>query len=338
MVSVSTVSVLYMVREWEDEEEEWTPETYEEWLYDGYYNESRSQYNRSMWGGEVVDTDDPWSVSNTDPHDLTVPVMAYRATRLSDMTVRLTVERFLPWLEYEDLVMTRDGRGVDRTWQVTLRADGVHVELDRRGRLEFRRDMLVGPGDVIGSTDHFLDNVTEYLVDCDALPPEQEVKDLEVGRYPYWNDLKSRGHGRFLYVAKWSRQGNGYEIHSGEDVNTIEVRTEAGTGRMIFLSYHWPDLVTALAVTDLPPPETLMSHHGLENTNDPDVWYRWDKELVYYEPNFLLVSGDMYMVKAKVFFFLPYRPVSMVYERPGSPGVYISEISHYGVIFPDRVS
>ena len=197
IVSISTVSVIVLWPEGDDGEG-WTTQTYEEWLYDGYYNGSRFEYNRTIWGGEVVDTDDPWSVTNLDARNLTVPVMAYDALELTDRIVRLTVERFLPWLDYKGLIMTRDGPDAGRTWQVTLRADWVRVELDRRGRLEFTREMLVGPGDVIGSTGHFLANATEYLESCDALPPKGEVESLDVIRH-----TMDGSPDHYTYVATW---------------------------------------------------------------------------------------------------------------------------------------
>ncbi len=332
MVTVPAVFAVYMWQQDGAEVEDELPTTFEGWLYNGFYARSRFECNRSVWGGTVVGDGDPMDMANWDEADLTVPVLAYDALELTDESVMAFVDRALPWLYTEDMVMTRDGPNAGRTWQVVLRADGIRLELDRRGLLTFDLDMLVGPGDVIGSTEAAEETFLDLLEESGIMPTEDQVLDIVTVRKTI------RGtDDRYIYEVRVSRRMEGLNIYTGEGVNQILARYEAGTGRMVYLSYHWPLLFAPFAVTDLPSPEDLLDHIVQQGNEDPTAMYQWSEELEYYEPNFLFKEGDGFVVKAKVFFFLPYRTVHKYSENPDQPWMLRTETHRYGVIFPDMV-
>jgi hypothetical protein len=332
MVALSTVSAIYLWDRGASPPSDDLPTTYEGWLYDGFYAESRFECDRSAWGGTVVWDGNPVQLADWDEDDLTVPVLAYDALELDDENVWEFLDRTLPWLHTEDLIMERDGPDAGRTWKVVLRADGIRVEIDRRGRLVYERDMAVGPGDVIGSTERMRETFIDYLERNRVMPAEDQVRGIEVVR-----GRLEGSEDRFIYEAKASRRMEGLELYSGEGVNQILARYEAGTGRLVHLSYHWPLLVAPFAVTDLPSPEDLLDHIVEQGPADPTAIFRWSDDLQYYEPNHLFRSGDGFVVKAEVFFFLPYRAFQRYSQDRDDPSMQRYETHHYGVIFPDMV-
>ncbi|MCK5253742.1 MAG: hypothetical protein KAQ96_12370 [Thermoplasmata archaeon] len=308
----------------DDGDDGWEPSTYEEWLYDEYYNATEMGYDRSVWGGRVISEGDLESLINATPGNLTVPVFVNVPHEFTRDFVESTASRFFPEMDIDqwEREVIRDDR--DNVLSIEYRnvALGRSFEVRQDGCIWYRSRTDHTTGDIFGSNVTAREHAIQWLEDRDALPED-------TGRIGLWTYEGQHYPGTVEYELSIGRRVGPFDFNSGPRSNQIRLKFAAGTGQVLFFEHHWPELEIAFLVTNLPDIDTVLAEHDLVAVpkNNITVWF--NESLVYDETSVIFDTG--LKNSAEVYFFLPYRWMGLSYRMWESLG------SLYGAIFPDAI-
>ncbi len=300
----------------------WEPSTYEEWLYDEYYNATEMGYDRKVWGGRMISEGDLEELINATPGNLTVPVFVNNPHPLTRDFVESTASRFFPEMDIPqwERDATRDGRDHVLSVQYRNTADGRCFEAWHDGCIWYDSRTDHTPGDIYGSNESAKEHALQWLEDRDALPDD-------TGRISLWRYDIQHHPGTVEYELRMQRRVGPFDFNSGPKSNRIRLKFAAGTGQVLFFEHHWPKLEIAFLVTDLPEVDTVLAEHDLTDVPGTNITTWFCETLFYDEASVIFDSG--LKNRAEIYFFLPYRWMGLSYpDRPGSL---------YGAIFPDAI-
>jgi len=321
VVIVLVISSTLMV---EDEDDGWEPSTYEEWLYDEYYNATEMGYDPSVWGGRVISDGDLESLINATPGNLTVPVFVNVPHELTRDFVESTASRFFPEMDIDrwKREVTRDERENVRSVEYRNKTDGRSFDVWQDGCIWYDSRTDHTTGDIFGSNESAKEHALQWLEDRDALPED-------TGRISLWRYDIQHYPGTVEYELNIGRQVGPFYFNSGPRTNQIRLKFAAGTGQVLFFEHHWPEFEIAFLVTDLPDIDTVLVEHNLVDVPGTNIT-GWFNETLYYDEASVIFDTGL-KNSAEVYFFLPYRWMGLsntVYEGMGSL---------YGAIFPDAI-
>ncbi len=298
------------------------PSSYEEWLYDVYYNATRMGYDRSVWGGQVISDGDLESLIDATPGNLTVPVFVNVPHELTQDFVESIASRFFPEMDVDrwEREVTRDEQEQVQSVEYRNMTDGRSFEIWQDGCIWFDARTDHATGDMFGSNESAREFAIQWLEDRNALPDD-------TGKVSLWRYDIQYYPGTVEYELRIERRVGPFDFNSGPRSNQIRLKFAAGTGQVLFFEHHWPDLEIAFLVTDLPDIDTVLVEHDLVDVPESNITVRFHEALFYDEASVIFDTG--LKNSAEVYFFLPYRWMGLSY--PMMPG------SLYGAIFPDAI-
>jgi len=302
----------------------WEPTTYEEWLYDDYYNATEMGYDRDVWGGRVISEGDLESLIDATPGNLTVPVFVNVPPELTQEFVETTASRFFPdmGIDLWERELERDGRGNVLGVKYRNVTGGRSFEIWQDGCIWFNARTDHVAGDLFGSNESAREFAVQWLEARDAFPED-------TGKVQLWRYDIQHHPGTIEYELRIERRVGQFDFNSGPRSNQIRLRFAAGTGEVLFFEHHWPELAIAFLVTDLPNIDTILAEHDLVAAPQSNITVGFDETLTYDEASVIYDTGLKYT--AEVYFFLPYRWMGLSHPADHSP------CSLYGVIFPDAI-
>jgi len=294
------------------------PLTLEGWLYDYYYNATVMGYDRDEWGGKVIWTEDPASLVNPDPGNLTVPVLVHIPRELTTDYIDSIVTKFFPDVNMSSL-RYYPSKCKDGIVTAVCVGDGnAHLEIQRDGYIEFEDDYLHIPLDDFRSNESAQEHAIDWLKDHDLWP--SDVGGVRIVRAAQSYD------DTIAYVLTVGRQDPfpGFDMSFGR----IELTFEANMGTVFDVHIYWPDLTTPFVVTDLPPVERTLDCLGLMEKATNDSTFFVSDMLTYSQAHVIWYMG--LRDTAPVYFFLPYRTIGY------GQGYMNWTRGDYGVIFPEE--
>ncbi len=308
----------------EDGDEGWEPSTYEEWLYDEYYNATEMGYDRSVWGGRVISDGDLESLIDTTPGNLTVPVFVNVPHELTQDFVESTASRFFPEMDIDrwKREVTRDEQEHVHSVEYRNVALGRSFEVWQDGCIWYDSRTNHTTGDIFGSNESAREHAVQWLEDRDALPED-------TGRISLWRYDIQHYPGTVEYELSIGRRVGPFDFNSGPGSNQIRLKFAAGTGQVLFFEHHWPELEIAFLVTDLPDIDTVLVEHDLLDVPESNITV-WFHESLFYDEAYVIFLTGLKNI-AEVYFFLPYRLMGLSHPVMEWPG------GLYGAIFPDAI-
>ena len=310
----------------DDGDDGWEPSTYEEWLYDEYYNATKMEYDRSVWGGRVISEGDLESLINATPGNLTVPVFVNVPHELTQDFTNSIVSRFFPKMDIErwEIGMKRDKQEKLRSVNYVHRnmTDYYVFNVRYDGRLQHITLSYHNKGDIFGSNESAREYALQWLEDRDALP--DDTRNISISRWEKWGYP-----GTVEYELRIERRVGQFDFNSDLGNNYIRLSFAAGTGQVLFFNWHWPELEIAFLVTDLPDIDTVLAEHNLFDVPDRNITVCFQESFYYNEASVISKIGPKN--RAEVYFFLPYRWMGFNYTMVNIP------FSLYGAIFPDAI-
>ncbi len=298
----------------------WEPSTYEEWLYDGYYNASEIGYDTDVWGGRVIKEEDLEALINPDPNNLTLPVFAYDAVELTDDYINETIAQFFPEINMSSLEKTRLFMDGNRLYYVELQNRECRIKLTGSGGFEYSSKLRLSSGDIM-TNDSAVALAFEYLEDCGIVL--DDVGHVDVHRHPY-----STQPGVVVYTVKLQRYVHGFRTYPSGLCNQVYFRFEGSTMRIDEFEFHWPELTMPFVVTDLPTLEEIRDYHGIQDDPAMNISYGvWENITYYVPPN---IQQNKYDCDSPVYFILPH----WVIYREHSHSIYRHYVCLCSAIFP----
>lgn len=293
------------------------PLTLEGWLYDYYYNATDMGYDRDEWGGKVIWTEDPASLVNPDPDNLTVPVFVYIPLELTAGNIDAIIGRFFPGVNTSSLYirprLSEDGTVVS----VGVSDGNKGLTIHRDGLIEYREDYLPIHVDVFRTNESAKEHAIEWLKAHDIWP--SDIESISARLYPTWGD-----NDAIVYLVEASRRDlvPGFDFAPGR----LTLCFEANTGKVFDLDLNWPDIDVPFVVTDLPPVDLTLERFGLSEASKTDPKFHVSGFLEYGQARVIRDRG--LSDTAPIYFYIPYRFIGSS-EPFGTSG-------EYGVIFPEE--
>jgi hypothetical protein len=299
---------------------DWEPSTYEEWLYDGFYNASEIGYDTDVWGGRVIKEGDFETLINQDSKNLTLPVFVYDAVKLTDDYINETVVQFFPDINMSSLEKTRLFKEGDRLYHVELQNSECRIKLTGSGGIDYTSKLKLSSGDIM-TNESAVTLAFDYLAACGMVL--DDIGYVDVSRHPY-----STKSGIVTYTVKLHRYVHGFRIYPSGLCNKVMIRFEGSTTRIDEFEFHWPELKMPFVVTDLPTTEDIMDYHGFHDNPALNISNSFRENVTYFVPN--KIQQNQYDCITDLYFILPYRYFYIEDHHMMHHGKWCS------VIFPER--
>ena len=295
------------------------PDTYEEWLYDYLYNSTRLGYDPSVWGGFLIETDNPAALVNTDPSNLTVPVFVTKALKLDDSNILAIIGRFFPGSNVSRMIFNRDIDVDGNVIAVSIRFGTASFNINRDWWFRYGDGTSGLMGNIFSSDQSAMDHAIAWLKAHNAWP--DDATRMSISRPP-----GGRGVPTYTFIVHRCLMGFNFDVV--EQGGSIILTFEAATGKVISLDYCWPDLEIPFVVSDLPTVEEVISYHHLESDPERQI-FTWHSDNVTYHR--ACAFWDLYITHSTpIFIYLPYWQITL--NCPAWP--HTSD-GIYGAIFPD---